>query len=50
MPMLSKLRASQRPAKFNFLDARVDRARRDWPLGHTPAAAKAVAESKRGSK
>lgn len=48
-----KAAATQLPAKFNFLAGRRAPSRREWPLGHTPADAKAIAAdatSQRGAK
>lgn len=45
--------AFQLPSKFNFLAGRRPPSRREWPLGHTPADAKAIAADatrQRGAK
>ena len=52
---VSKIRgaAFQLPSKFNFLAGRRPPSRREWPLGHSPADAKALAtadNSQRGAK
>ncbi|GEM_PF-5770362 len=52
MRVAQKTRAFQRPSKFNFLAGRRPPSRREWPLGHTPTEAQAIAaaSSKRGTK
>lgn len=53
MRVAKKAAATLLPTKFNFLAGRKPPSRREWPLGHTPADAKALAadaNSQRGAK